>query len=286
MPNPAPEASAPGAAPGLAPISERRGAVVAGALVCTTLLVVGYGSGIGVVPLGPMTASGAPGAAGDGDGGGSTATTQLPDVGLDVPDAGFVTTNAPGGGGGIGITAPGGGGSVGIDGPGGVPGIVVPGLPPGVTLPPPDTVPPPSTTPPTTTPPGTTPPTTPPAECSSLVGGLLGGLTGYLAGPAPDPLLVQHVSDALGLESYLPGSTGGLLDLGGTLGVTDVLGELTTAVTATLATTVGTMTGSAVELTPNLIPGLRQLLGVDLVSTATVTADQLLGLLGTVLGSC
>ena len=295
MPKPAPHATG-GSVGGLAPIGERRGAIVAGALVCSTLLVVGYGSGIGVVPMGALTASAPTDAPTGQDGGDTTATTTLPDLGLDVPEAGFVGTDAPGGGG-VGITTPGAGGLPGITTLPGIslPSVTLPSTPPGISVPPPVEVPPPAAVPPpSTTPPGATPP----AECATLVSDLLGGLVGYLAGPAPDPVLVQHVSDALGLEALLGGSSGGLLDLGGvlglggvldlpsTLGLDQVLGAVTGAVLPTITTTVGTMTGSAVELTPNLIPALRGILGVDLLATATTTADELLGLLGALLGGC
>jgi hypothetical protein len=248
------------------PIGERRGAVVAGALVCAVLLVVGYGSGVGVVPARPgdvVDGEPAPGEAGAEEGepdGGPTAP------GRETGSTSLVNSSSPSRSGKA-TTSP---------------NVVQPARPVLSGTVPPSTTPP--ITPPGTTPPGTSPPPGPtpppsdsPAECADLTGDLVQALTGYLAGPNPDAALVQRVSDVLGLGAMVPSDS----LLGGV--VTPVGGAV-----STLGSTLDPNTDLTSALVPDagLVPGLRALLGVTATGPVTVTAQQLTAQLDAVSGGC
>jgi hypothetical protein len=250
------------------PISERRGAVVAGALICAVLLVVGYGSGISVVPADPGGLAGAGPDPGDGSSpGGRTDLSSAPPAG-GTGGVSPPTASRPG--------RPGGGSTPSSTIVQSTRAVLGGRIPPS-TLPP--ATAPPGTTPPAAPPsPGTAPPgTAPPAECTSLVAALVQGLIGYLAGPDPDAALVQHVSDTLGLEQLVPDNS--------------LLGSVTPLVdgaVSALGTTLDPVTDAAAsgQPDPGLVPALRTLLGVDVTGVATVTGEQLLMRLAAVLVGC
>ncbi len=255
-------------------ISPRRGAVVAMALAGTVLLVVGYGSGIGIVPSasGGTTAAAAPPA-------GPTATTSPPGLTLPPvtpPDVSLGNTGLTS------VSPP----SLGLpDGLLGPPTVSpwLPGQPgqPGRTTTPPSTAPP-STAPPTSRPPATRPP----AGCTGLVDDLLAGLTSYLGlGDGNiDMGLVRQVNAVLGLDRYL--GRGKPLTEQLTAPMTPVL-DAVPAVTDLLGLSVlGLGSGAAPTDDATLLGGLRSLLGVDLGAVTRVTGTALQGLLDAVVGGC
>jgi hypothetical protein len=244
------------------PLSGRRGALVAGALVCAVLLVVGYGSGVGIVPSDLDLADGEPGPTGDGGRdrlrGPVEPVVQAVVTGPTTTDRTGGTTRTVVGGDGTtsSTTRP---PTIGMS-----PSTTWPASPPGTTAPSPGTAP---------------PPTDPPADCATLVDALLQGLDGYLAGADPDAAVVQRVSDVLGLGQLLPQDEG-------LLG--SVVTPLRDATVAALGSTLQPNTGAVSDLTPDpdLVPELRTLLGVDVTGVSSVTEDDLTGLLDAVLRGC
>jgi hypothetical protein len=251
-------------------ISQRRGNVVAAALAGTVLLVVGYGSGIGLVPAtsGDLAAGPDPGPVTPPS---SAELQQVPPT-IDLTDPGQRTRTPT-------LDLP----SIRLPGP----TTVYPWLPDrrgGPTDTPPTTgSPSPSITTPTTRPPTTTPP---PAGCSGLVDGLLGGLTTYLGGANLDVTLLRQVSAVLGLDRYL--ASGKPLTEQLVAPLTPVL-DVVPSVLDSLGLGLGLgLGGGAAADDAQLVDGLRTLLDVGgVVSTVTtVTGLALRGLLDGVVGGC
>lgn len=256
------------------PISPRRGAVVAAALAGTALLVVGYGSGVGLVPatLGDLAA----GSPQKPPVSAPPATVPLvpPTVGLDdtgrttrTPSLVGPTTSR------LGPT------TVSPWLPGDSGGARGPGIaPPSSGLSP--SIPPPPTTRPPTTP-------RPPAACRGLVDGLLGGLTTYLGGTALDLTLVRQVTAVLGLDRYL--ASGEPLTEQLLTPLTPVLDVVPSTLDSLgLGLGLGLGSGAAAAADTRLVDDLRGLLGVGdvLQGVTTVTDATLRGLLDGVVGGC
>ena len=247
-------------------ISARRGAVVTTALAGTVLLVVGYGSGIGVIPAtsGDAEAAAAP-----------PVTSTPPDVALPPPPAVSVDSVDTVGTTHLSTDLP----AVQLSGP----GIVYPWLPDGPTRPGPQPLPRPPSSPPVTPPSPATPPVTPPSPdaCSDLVGALLDGLTAYLGSPVVDVDLVRQVSDLLGLERYL--ASGRPLTEQLVAPLAPVL-DVVPSVLGGLGLGAGPVRSDAA-----LLQGLRALLEVPAVAVgavADVTDATLRSLLDAVVGGC